>query len=121
MSDTPAARARRVYEPPQDSDGRRVLVDRLWPRGLSRDRAHLDEWLKSIAPSTELRRWYGHEPARFAEFKRRYEAELQDPERADALRHLSEEAAAGPLTLLTATKDLEHSEAWVLVERLRSE
>jgi uncharacterized protein YeaO (DUF488 family) len=113
-------RARRVYEQAAPSDGKRVLVDRLWPRGLSKDRAHLDEWLKAVAPSDELRRWYGHQPAKFAEFQRRYEAELQDPERAEALRHLRAEARSGPVTLLTATKDLEHSEAAVLAQLLRS-
>lgn len=112
--------ARRVYEQAEPSDGRRILVDRLWPRGLSKDHAHLDEWLKAVAPSDELRRWYGHEPEKFAEFERRYRAELKEPERADALRHLRDEASTGPLTLLTATKDLEHSEAEVLARRLRS-
>jgi uncharacterized protein YeaO (DUF488 family) len=116
----PAVRARRVYEQAAQSDGSRVLVDRLWPRGLSKDKAHLDEWLKAVAPSDELRRWYGHQPVRFAEFKRRYEAELKDPERAEALRHLREEARSGPVTLLTASKDLEHSEAAVLAQLLRS-
>ena len=114
-------RARRVYEPPEQSDGRRVLVDRLWPRGLSKERARLDEWLKAVAPSDDLRRWYGHEPGKFAEFMRRYQAELEEPERAEALNHLSEEARSGPVTLLTATRDLECSEAAVLVSRLRSE
>ena len=116
----PAVRARRVYEQAAQSDGSRVLVDRLWPRGLSKDKAHLDEWLKAVAPSDELRRWYGHQPGKFAEYKRRYEAELKDPERADALRHLREEARSGPVTLLTASKDLEHSEAAVLAQLLRS-
>jgi uncharacterized protein YeaO (DUF488 family) len=113
-------RTRRVYEPAEQSDGRRVLVDRLWPRGLSKERARLDEWLKAVAPSDELRRWYGHEPDRFAEFTRRYEAELEDPERAEAFSHLREEARSGPVTLLTATRDLERSEAAVLVAKLRS-
>ena len=113
-------RARRVYEQAEPSDGRRVLVDRLWPRGLSKEKAHLDEWLKAVAPSDELRRWYGHQPARFAEFKRRYQTELTEPERAEALRHLHDEARSGPVTLLTATKDLEHSEAEVHVQLLRS-
>jgi uncharacterized protein YeaO (DUF488 family) len=94
-------------------------VDRLWPRGLSKDKAHLDEWLKAVAPSDELRRWYGHQPARFAEFKSRYEAELAEPERAEALRHLRDEARAGPVTLLTATKDLDLSQAAVLAGLLR--
>ena len=116
----PAVRARRVYEQAAQSDGSRVLVDRLWPRGLSKDKAHLDEWLKAVAPSDDLRRWYGHEPVRFAEVKRRYEAELKDPERAEALRHLRQEARSGPVTLLTASKDLEHSEAAVLAQLLRS-
>jgi uncharacterized protein YeaO (DUF488 family) len=114
-------RARRVYEPAEQSDGRRVLVDRLWPRGLSKERARLDEWLKAVAPSDDLRRWYGHEPDKFAEFTRRYEAELEEPDRAEALSHLREEARSGPVTLLTATKDLASSEAAVLVEQLRSE
>jgi uncharacterized protein YeaO (DUF488 family) len=114
-------RARRVYEPAEQSDGRRVLVDRLWPRGLSKERARLDEWLKAVAPSDDLRRWYGHEPDKFAEFTRRYEAELEEPERAEALSHLREEARSGPVTLLTATKDLARSEAAVLVAQLRSE
>jgi uncharacterized protein YeaO (DUF488 family) len=110
-----------VYELPVQSDGKRVLVDRLWPRGLSKEKAHLDEWLKAVAPSDELRRWYGHQSDRFAEFKRRYDAELEEPERAQALRHLREAARSGPVTLLTATKDLEHSEAAVLAARLRTE
>jgi uncharacterized protein YeaO (DUF488 family) len=113
-------RARRVYEQAGPSDGWRVLVDRLWPRGLSKEEAHLDEWLKAVAPSDELRRWYGHEPAKFAEFKRRYETELTHPDQAEALGHLRDEAQTGPVTLLTATKDLEHSEAEVLVHLLRA-
>jgi uncharacterized protein YeaO (DUF488 family) len=112
--------ARRVYEPPQDSDGRRVLVDRLWPRGVAKAAAHLDEWLKAIAPSDELRRWYGHDPAKFSEFRRRYTAELDDPDRARAFLHLREMATARTVTLLTATKDLEHSHALDLVDRLRA-
>jgi uncharacterized protein YeaO (DUF488 family) len=116
----PDVRARRVYDQPVPADGRRVLVDRLWPRGLSKDKAQLDEWLKAVAPSNELRQWYGHSPERFAEFRRRYESELRDAERSDALSHLGQEARSGPLTLLTATKDLELSEAAVLAELLSS-
>jgi uncharacterized protein YeaO (DUF488 family) len=115
----PEVRARRVYEEPQASDGKRVLVDRLWPRGLAKDAAHLDEWLKAVAPSDELRHWYGHDPAKFAEFRRRYGDELRDQERATALQHLRELAVTGTLTLLTATKDLEHSQAADLADRLR--
>jgi uncharacterized protein YeaO (DUF488 family) len=113
-------RVRRVYEAPDPADGRRVLVDRLWPRGLSRSRAALDEWLKTVAPSDELRRWYGHQPEKFAAFRQRYERELRSPERSGALDHLRELARQGPLTLLTATRDAEHSEAAVLAELLRS-
>ena len=112
-------RLRRVYETPEPSDGRRVLVDRLWPRGLSRNAAALDEWLKTVAPSDELRRWYGHQPEKFAAFRQRYEQELQDPERTAALDHLRQLAGRGPITLLTATKDIEHSQAAVLAQMLR--
>ena len=79
---------RRVYDEPEPADGTRVLVDRIWPRGLTKVRAALDEWLKDVAPSRELREWYGHDPERFAEFGRRYRAELEDPQRAAALGHL---------------------------------
>jgi uncharacterized protein YeaO (DUF488 family) len=112
-------RMRRVYDDPSPADGTRVLVDRIWPRGLAKERAGIDEWAKTVAPSTELRRWYGHDPARFEEFRRRYTAELAEPERQATLRHLRALARSGPLTLLTATRDIEHSQAAVLVERLR--
>jgi uncharacterized protein YeaO (DUF488 family) len=113
-------RVRRIYEPPEQADGYRVLVDRLWPRGVSKSAAHLDEWAKAVAPSDELRRWYGHEPGKFAEFRERYAAELQVPERAATLAHLEDLARSRTITLLTATRDVEHSEAAVLAERLRS-
>ena len=114
-------RVRRAYEEPESSDGLRVLVDRIWPRGLSKERAALDEWCKDVAPSTELRKWYSHDPDRFAEFGRRYQAELADPERATALAHLRELAAGDrPLTLLTATRQPEISEAAVLAGLLGS-
>jgi uncharacterized protein YeaO (DUF488 family) len=111
---------RRVYEDPERGDGTRVLVDRIWPRGLTKARAALDEWCKDVAPSAELRRWYGHEPGRFEDFGRRYRAELQDPRRAEALAHLRWLAKGRPLTLLTATRQPEISEAAVLAELLRS-
>ena len=107
-------KVRRIYEEPLDADGARILVDRLWPRGMSKGKAHLDEWCKAVAPSAELRRWYGHDPQRFEEFKRRYQAELRTPEAADVLAHLGGLAQHGPLTLLTATKDAGISEAAVL-------
>jgi uncharacterized protein YeaO (DUF488 family) len=112
-------RVRRAYEEPESSDGVRVLVDRIWPRGLSKERAALDEWCKDVAPSTELRKWYSHDPDRFTEFGHRYEAELADPQRAAALAHLRDLAAAGrPLTLLTATRQSDISEAAVLATLL---
>ncbi|MEU6441891.1 DUF488 family protein [Streptomyces sp. NPDC047046] len=114
-------RVRRAYDPPEAADGHRVLVDRLWPRGLSKERAHLDEWLKSVAPSAELRTWYGHDPARFAEFTDRYRAELAGPDREEALARLRTLAAKGPLTLLTATKDLDHAHTRVLAGELRTD
>jgi uncharacterized protein YeaO (DUF488 family) len=116
---TPQVRLRRVYDEPSPEDGTRVLVDRIWPRGLAKAKAGVDEWAKAVAPSTELRRWYGHDPDRFEEFRRRYQAELADPERQAALGHLRELARSGPLTLLTATRDLDRSQAAVLAERLR--
>ncbi|WP_280236840.1 DUF488 domain-containing protein [Nocardia cyriacigeorgica] len=112
----PHVRTRRIYDDPAPDDGTRVLVDRLWPRGMSKERAHLDEWCKQIAPSTELRKWYDHDPARFDEFRRRYRTELADAERATQLDHLRELADRGTLTLLTATKDIEISEAAVLAD-----
>jgi uncharacterized protein YeaO (DUF488 family) len=111
-------RVRRVYEPAEPDDGQRVLVDRLWPRGLSKERARLDHWCKAIAPSNELRKWYGHDPVRYAEFARRYRAELDDPQRAAALAQLRELTVAGRLTLLTATKRSDISEAAVLADLL---
>ena len=113
-------RMRRLYDDPSPDDGTRVLVDRIWPRGLAKATARIDEWAKAVAPSTELRRWYGHDPSKFDQFRRRYKTELAEPERQAALRHLRELARSGPLTLLTATKDVEHSQAAVLVEHLRN-
>ena len=110
---------RRAYEDLAQSDGTRVLVDRIWPRGLTKARAALDEWCKEIAPSTELRKWYGHDPERFGEFSRRYQAELAEPERAGALAHLRELAWGRGVTLLTATRRPEISEAAVLARLLR--
>ena len=102
-------------------DGTRVLVDRLWPRGLTKNRADLDEWCKQIAPSAALRRWYGHDPDRFTEFARRYRLELDDPERAAHLQHLRELARRQTLTLLTAARHVDTSEAAVLADLLNPE
>lgn len=121
MRRPPRVRVGRVYDERAAADGTRVLVDRLWPRGLAKARADVDEWCKQIAPSSALRRWYGHDPARFVEFRRRYETELDDPSRAPALRHLRELARKGTLTLLTATRQAEISEAAVLTDLLNTE
>jgi uncharacterized protein YeaO (DUF488 family) len=107
-------RVARIYDEPSDADGRRILVDRLWPRGVSKERAKLDDWCKEVAPSDELRRWYGHEPERFEEFSARYRAELEEGERAEVLTRIAAEAAGGTVTLLTATKELDLSQAAVL-------
>ncbi|MFD2081750.1 Uncharacterized conserved protein YeaO, DUF488 family [Actinopolymorpha cephalotaxi] len=111
-------RLRRVYDPPSPEDGTRVLVDRVWPRGLTKEAAALDSWEKEIAPSTQLRKWYGHQPGKFEEFTRRYSAELSEPERDAVLDRLRKLARRTPVTLLTATKDVEHSQAAVLAQRL---
>jgi len=111
-------RLKRAYEPAAVSDGYRVLIDRLWPRGISRDAARLDEWARELAPSGELRRWFGHDPERFAEFRRRYTAELGGQE--VKLRELRRRARSGPLTLVYGAHDKEHNDAVVLAQILRS-
>lgn len=111
-------RVRRIYDEPEPEDGVRVLVDRLWPRGVTRDGARLDRWAKELAPSTELRRWYAHRPERFEGFARRYREELASPELQAPLEELRGLAARGPLTLLTATRDVERSGARVLADVL---
>ena len=112
-------RTARVYDAPGPDEGTRVLVDRLWPRGLSKDRARVDVWLKDIAPSKELREWYGHDPARHQEFVVRYRAELGQDDHAEALTRLRSLLDESPVTLLTATKDLSLSQATVLADELR--
>jgi len=112
-------RLRRIYENPSPGDGTRVLVDRVWPRGVSADAAAIDVWLKDAAPSTLLRHWYGHRPERFEEFRRRYLVELADPLSGAAVNRLRALTRIGPVTLLTATRDIEHSQAAVLAELLR--
>ncbi len=121
MASRHPVRLKRIYEEPASSDGYRVLVDRIWPRGMSHERAHIDEWLKEVAPSTQLRTWYGHEPARFEEFERRYRAELAGPEPAAALTHLRglvRDCGPAGVTLLTSTKRSDISQAAVLVRLL---
>jgi uncharacterized protein YeaO (DUF488 family) len=111
-------RLRRVYDDPSFEDGARVLVDRVWPRGLTKAAVHPDEWVKDIAPSTPLRRWYGHRPERFTEFRDRYLVELRDARQAAALDRLRELARSRTVTLLTASRDIERSQAAVLRDLL---
>jgi uncharacterized protein YeaO (DUF488 family) len=120
MSTTPDVQVRRIYDDPAADDGIRVLVDRRWPRGVTKARADVDEWCRDVAPSDALRKWYDHDPEKFEEFGRRYRKELEEPERAAALRHLAALAAGERLTLLTATKRAEISQAMVLLGLLES-
>ena len=112
---------RRVYDAPSPADGARVLVDRLWPRGLRKDAAHLTEWAKDVAPSTDLRTWFGHDPAKFDEFRVRYLDELSGRGQRAELAKLRALAATGPMTLLTATRDVDISQAAVLAQILRQD
>lgn len=109
---------KRAYESPDSGDGVRILVDRLWPRGMSKSRADIDIWMKEIAPSDALRKWYGHRPERFSEFAKRYSIELHSGERREYLRRLREMAAHKTVTLVYAAKDEEHSNARVLADEL---
>lgn len=110
---------KRAYEPPVRGDGVRILVDRLWPRGLRKDDAHFDQWSKDLAPSTSLRQFYGHRPDRFAEFAKRYRVELRKTEAAAAVSEVIDLARRRSVTLLTASRDLSHSEAAVLAKHLQ--
>jgi uncharacterized protein YeaO (DUF488 family) len=110
-------RIKRAYEPAASSDGYRVLIDRLWPRGVSREHADLDEWDRELAPSTELRRWFAHEPRRFEEFRRRYQDELRH--KRARITELRRRARRGTLTLVYSARDAEHNDAVVLAEVLR--
>ncbi|MCW2550098.1 MAG: hypothetical protein JWN96_4558 [Mycobacterium sp.] len=109
----------RVYDP-REGDAYRVLVDRLWPRGVSKARADLDEWAKEVAPSAQLREWFGHDPDRFSEFASRYKNELrEDPQRAENVQRLRSLASSRAVLFLTATKEPANSQAAVLAELLR--
>jgi uncharacterized protein YeaO (DUF488 family) len=110
-------RLKRVYDPATSSDGYRVLIDRLWPRGVSRERAQLDEWDRELSPSTELREWFGHEPSRFPEFARRYTEELRP--RRPRIAELRRRAREGTLTLVYSAHDVGHNDAVVLADILR--
>ena len=105
---------KRVYEKPEGEDGMRILVDRLWPRGLTKEKASIDLWLKDIAPSTELRKWFNHDPEKWNEFKKSYQAELSENKKAVAM--LKEKLTNGVVSLIFGAKDEEHNEALVLKE-----
>lgn len=108
---------KRAYEEADDSDGKRILIDRLWPRGVSRETAQIDLWMREIAPSTELRKWFGHDPAKWEAFQSRYNDELDsNPELVDTIRTM---AMAGQVTLIYAAKDEEHNDAVVLLNYLK--
>lgn len=116
----PTVEVHRVYDDPRGSTGEyRVLADRLWPRGLAKSDLRFDRWAKDLAPSTELRRWYGHDPALFSEFSRRYLDELCEPVATQAADEVLGAAGSQPMVILTATKDVEHSGATVLAAHLR--
>lgn len=112
---------RRAYDSPDPADAgsTRVLVDRLWPRGLSKERAHLDEWVKDAAPSSELRSWFHKDAARYEEFATRYEHELSEPPHKQAVDHLRQLAEEQPVTLVTSVKDVDHSHVPTLLRHLR--
>jgi uncharacterized protein YeaO (DUF488 family) len=114
-------RIKRIYEEPEAEDGERYLVDRLWPRGISKKQAQLAGWVKEIAPSEDLRKWFDHDPGRWSEFKRRYKLELRAKEKRDVLAGLAEKAGNGTVTLLYAARDLRHNNAAVLAEVLEKQ
>lgn len=109
---------KRAYEPAAAGDGYRVLVDRLWPRGVNKDEAQLDAWYRDLAPSTELRRWYGHKTERWDEFRDKYRAELAAEKPLTLLQEIAERGRQGPVTLVFGARDAEHSQAEVLRELL---
>ncbi len=109
-------KTKRIYDPPAADDGKRILIDRLWPRGIAKEKAKVDEWLKDIAPSAELRKWFSHDPAKWDEFRQRYKKELSN--NSELLKKLKAEADRGIVTLLFAARDAEHANAAVLKEVL---
>jgi len=115
-----AVKIKRVYDKPERADGVRILVDRLWPRGLTKDEAALDEWIRDIAPTNKLRTWFGHKPDRWPEFQRRYKKELQSDESREMLRRLAKIAGIATVTLLYAAKDNEHNNAVVLASLMKN-
>ena len=114
----PNVRLQRAYDQPGPEDGHRVLVDRVWPRGRTKEALRLDAWARDLAPSPQLRKWFGHDPARWPEFRSRYRAELAEPDKAQALDALAAEARLGPVTLVFGARDREHNQAQVIADEL---
>jgi len=114
-------KVKRIYETPTEDDGERFLVDRLWPRGISKNDAELTDWLKDLAPSDELRKWFAHDPERWGEFKRRYKLELHAESKRDIITSLAERTKKGTVTLVFAAKDTEHNNAVVLKELIEQQ
>lgn len=114
-------KVKRIYEKPSPADGQRFLVDRLWPRGLKKEDAHLQAWLKDLAPSTDLRRWFSHDPQHWEEFQQRYVKELEDPQKAPQIKILLERARQGIATLVFAAKDTKKNNAVVLKQYLEQQ
>lgn len=108
---------KRIYDTTSEDDGQRILIDRIWPRGLSKEDAHLDDWIKEVAPTNELRKWFGHDPIKFPEFEKRYRNELKG--KSDLLLQIRERASKGKVTLLYGAKDTEHNQAIVLQKVLK--
>lgn len=119
MIQTTAMKIKRIYDEPASTDGYRVLIDRMWPRGISKQEAAIDEWNKDVAPSPELRKWFNHEPEKFEEFKARYIAELKS--RTEQINRLHSIASKGELTLLYGAKDTHNNQAVVLLEHLKTQ
>jgi uncharacterized protein YeaO (DUF488 family) len=111
---------KRAYDPPEATDGERLLIDRLWPRGLRKQAARLSAWLKDLAPSDNLRRWFGHDPERWPEFQARYRAELRTPEKEAVIRKLAQKAGQETITLIFAAHDPDHNNAVVLKEAIEA-
>lgn len=114
MKKKPVINIKRVYDPVSPQDGRRILVDRLWPRGIEKEKAKIDEWLKDIAPSNELRKWFFHDPSKWQEFRDRYKKDLKNKQ--DLIEKIVTEIKKGPVTILYSAKDVEHNNARVLKE-----
>ena len=112
-------RLQRAYDEPTPDDGYRVLVDRVWPRGRSKEHLRLDEWARDLGPSTQLRKWFGHDPARWPDFRARYHAELTDPDRSRTLDALAQRARGGLVTLVFGAHDTEHNQARVIADEIQ--